>query len=70
MLDPTREESLPLSFGGGPHFYLGAQLARLEAQIAFPVILNRFPGLRRAGEPVRRNQLVRRCYQTLPVTLG
>ena len=42
----------------------------LEAQIAFPVILNRFPGLRRAGEPVRRNQLVRRCYQTLPVTLG
>ena len=24
VFDPTREESLPLSFGGGPHFCLGA----------------------------------------------
>lgn len=67
--DPTRTDSQPLSFGGGPHFCLGAQLARLEAVTALPALLERFPGLAPAGEPVRRPRLVLRGYQSLPVSL-
>ncbi|MFF8784882.1 cytochrome P450 [Streptomyces sp. NPDC015125] len=35
-----------LSFGHGPHHCLGAPLARVEARIAFEVLLTRFPGIR------------------------
>ena len=37
-----------LAFGHGPHFCLGAALARLEAHIALPALFERFPGLRLA----------------------
>ncbi|WP_441246424.1 cytochrome P450 [Kitasatospora sp. McL0602] len=68
--DPTRRDSRPLSFGGGPHYCLGAQLARLESAVAMPALLARFPHLARAGEPVRRDRWVLRGYQSLPLTLG
>ncbi|GAA1244612.1 cytochrome P450 [Kitasatospora nipponensis] len=67
--DPTRRDSQPLSFSGGPHFCLGAQLARLEANTALPALLTRFPALRQAAEPVRRARLVLRGYQSLAVAL-
>jgi cytochrome P450 len=44
-LDLTREGVRPLSFGGGVHYCLGAQLARIEAQIAIASLLRRLPGL-------------------------
>jgi cytochrome P450 len=40
------------SFGGGAHYCLGAPLARLEAQLAIPALLQRFPRLRLAEEPL------------------
>jgi cytochrome P450 len=67
---PERAVSGPLSFGGGPHFCVGAALARLEASIAFPRLLERFPGIAAAGEPQRREGLVLRGFDTLPVTLS
>ncbi|WP_405947779.1 cytochrome P450 [Streptomyces prunicolor] len=68
--DSLRTGPQPLAFGGGAHFCLGAPLARLEASIALPALLRRFPRLRPAGEPVRRYGLMLRGYEELPVTLG
>lgn len=65
-----RADNAPLSFGGGIHYCLGAPLARLEAQIALPALVRRFPGLASAGEPERRNSLAIRGFTRLPVTTG
>jgi len=69
VFNPQRAVSGPLSFGAGPHFCVGAALARLEAAVAFPRLLHRFPGLALAGPPRRRPGLVLRGYETLPVTV-
>ncbi len=54
LLDVTRPPKSHLGFGHGPHFCLGAPLARLEARVAFTALLERFPHLRLA---VRRDDL-------------
>ncbi len=43
--DVTRKGIRPLSFGGGIHYCLGAQLARLEAAEALKVLFRRLPRL-------------------------
>ncbi|WP_167536337.1 cytochrome P450 [Streptomyces ficellus] len=40
-----------LGFGQGPHFCVGAPLARLQLRIALARLFERFPGLRLAGPP-------------------
>ncbi len=67
-LDITRHPNPHLSFGGGIHYCLGAELARLEGRIALSTIVRRFPNLRLAGEQPRwRPAPVLRGLESLPV---
>ena len=70
--DPARSDIRPLSFGAGAHFCLGNGLARLEAGAAFPRLLARFPALAAAADrqPARRDRLVLRGYQELPIRVA
>jgi cytochrome P450 len=66
-LQLDRADNAPLSFGGGIHYCLGAPLARLEAQIALPALLRRFPSLALAGQGQRRDSLTLKGFTSLPV---
>jgi cytochrome P450 len=67
-LDLNRADNASLSFGGGIHYCLGAPMARLEAQIAFPRLFERLPELRREEGAERRDSLTIRGFEVLPVT--
>lgn len=54
-LKPARNEGTHLAFGAGLHFCIGAPLARLELQIALPILFARLPGLRLKQPPVVRD---------------
>ena len=69
-LDITRSNVKPLSFGGGIHHCLGAQLARIEAEIAILTLLRRLPDLRLndAQNPEWRSTFVLRGLKRLPAS--
>jgi cytochrome P450 len=69
-LDVTRQNVKPLSFGGGIHFCLGAQLARIEAEIAIATLLRRLPSLRidDVENPEWRSTFVLRGLKHLPAS--
>ncbi len=67
---PERLDNAHLTFSAGAHFCPGALLTITEAQIAFPRLLARFPGLALAGEPAYRAQLTLRGHTRLPVTVA
>ena len=71
--DPGRARKPNLTFGYGPHYCLGAHLARVELQVAFPALFARFPDLRLAvpAESLQWSTSTRmRALRTLPVTWG
>jgi unspecific monooxygenase len=47
--DPARPEKTNVAFGAGLHFCVGAPLARLEMQIALPILFARLPRLHLKG---------------------
>ncbi len=70
-LDVGRAGNAHFTFGGGPHFCLGAPLARLEGQIAFASLLDRWPSIALTGQPEwRLDRLNARGLRTLPVRVG
>ena len=53
-LNITRQPNHHLAFGGGgPHFCLGAHLARLEMKVMFQELTSRFPNIELLSEPER-----------------
>jgi cytochrome P450 len=67
-LDLGRSNNRHVSFGNGPHFCLGAPLARLEAEIALSTLVRRVPALRLDTEtPEWRPNPFLRGLETLPV---
>jgi cytochrome P450 len=56
-----------LAFSLGMHHCLGAALARLEGRIAVEELTRRYPGLELAGTPTRRQLLVLRGFESVPV---
>jgi cytochrome P450 len=75
VLDLARRNGSNLGFGHGIHYCLGAPLARLEARIAFEVLLGRHPCLRVAADRealawTHGDGLVLRGLASLPVILS
>ena len=72
-LDLRRDPGQHLAFGYGIHHCLGAPLARLEGEIAFRTLLDRFPHLTLAAEPSEltwRSSMLIHGLNRLPVRLA
>ncbi|MGK5498863.1 cytochrome P450 family protein [Streptomyces sp. URMC 125] len=68
--DVTRPAGRHLSFGHGPHYCLGAPLARMEAAIALERLFERFPDIEPAGPDAglpRPRSFVSNSVHVLPV---
>ena len=69
-LDLSREHNPHLALGQGAHFCLGAQLAKIEGEIALGAILRRFPDFQGPTEPPGwRRSVIIRGPTTLPLRL-
>jgi cytochrome P450 len=72
-LDPGRTDNPHLGFGHGPHYCLGASLARMEVEAGIVALLRRFPHLALAvaeKDLEWRDSFRNRGLRALPVTLS
>jgi len=65
--DIDRNPNPHLVFGHGPHFCLGAQLARVQMRALFAEVLRRTSTLRAAGPPALLRSNFQRGVKRLPV---
>jgi cytochrome P450 len=68
--DIGRDPNPHLSFGHGVHFCLGAHLARLELQVMFEEVLDRWSTIEVAGEPEWTRSNRHTGLRHLPVRVG
>jgi cholest-4-en-3-one 26-monooxygenase len=67
--DITRSPNEYVAFGGGgPHYCLGANLAKLEIRVMFEEVLDRLPDIQLAGEPQRLRSNFINGIKHMPVT--
>ncbi|MEL0291378.1 MAG: cytochrome P450 [Aquiluna sp.] len=66
-LDLSRSPNPHIGFGAGIHFCIGAPLARMEMTTSLPMLLEKFPRLELAAEPIRRPTFVLRGYESVSV---
>jgi len=68
QLDVGRQNVRPISFGGGIHHCLGAQLARLEGELVFAALVERLPTLElpEKDNPAWRHSFTLRGLSRLP----
>ena len=70
QLEISRDEGMPLSFGHGTHFCIGAALAQTEAEIAFTRLLERTSNLKLLDDvPAWRPNHGFRGLNKLPISL-
>jgi cholest-4-en-3-one 26-monooxygenase len=69
--DIRRQPNPHVAFGGGgPHFCLGANLARLEIRVMFEEVIRRLPEIQQAGPAQRLRSNFINGIKHLPVTAG
>ncbi|MFF5718309.1 cytochrome P450 [Streptomyces buecherae] len=66
-LDVTRPPLRHLAMGTGVHYCVGAALARLEAEVLIPAVLDRFPRLTTLPSAVGNDNLAYRYLLSMPV---
>jgi cytochrome P450 len=69
-LDVAGRDGASISFGSGPHVCIGALLTRIEAEICFRQVLQRWPQLRLAGGPQWADNPAYRGLVALDVVTG
>jgi cytochrome P450 len=68
--DIRRQYDRGIVFGSGPHYCLGAALARLEGEVALTALVQRYPEMRLLDEPTYGRHAFLRKMDRLPIALG
>ncbi|GAA0635306.1 cytochrome P450 [Kutzneria viridogrisea] len=67
IFDVTRSPNEHLTFGYGPHFCLGAHLARVQMRAMFTAVLDQLGQVELAGDPVRLRSTFQNGLKSLPI---